>query len=85
MIDLRSEDDFLESFGTFVRLRCTAPDCGHEDWYQEPEFLSTPDLAVTPDLTGHVTAGPGEVWIHDAFLGLSFRAESSAGADGRKE
>lgn len=70
-IELRSEDDVLDKFGGFVRLRCTAPDCGSEDWYKKPAFTLMPTVAQ------QVPEGPGEVWIHDVILGLSFRAESA--------
>jgi len=71
-IDPRSEDDFLDRFGTFVRLRCTTADCGHEDWYKEPVLVpAQKPSAAAP-------AGPGEVWVHDVFLGLSFKAEEQS-------
>jgi hypothetical protein len=71
MIDPRSEDDFLDRFGTFVRLRCTSADCVHEDWYKDPVLTETPSFAQP------APEGPGEVWIHDVILGLSFRAEDN--------
>lgn len=71
VIELRSEDDVLDKFGGFVRLRCNATDCGNEDWYKKPVFTETPSIAQP------VPQGPGEVWIHDVILGLSFRAESA--------
>jgi hypothetical protein len=74
-IDPRSEDDFLDKFGTFVRLRCTGADCGHEDWYKGPVLVSAQSSEAGP-------AGPGEVWIHDVFLGLSFKADNNADRDG---
>jgi hypothetical protein len=52
-------------------LRCTAADCGHEDWYKDPVLTQTPSIAQP------VPEGPGEVWIHDVILGLSFRAEDN--------
>jgi hypothetical protein len=70
-IQLRSEDDVLDKFGGFVRLRCAATDCGNEDWYKKPAF--TPAVSIAQP----VPEGPGEVWIHDVILGLSFRAESA--------
>jgi len=70
-IDPRSEDEFLDKFGSFARLRCTATDCGHEDWYKDPV------LTLTPSVAQPVPEGPGEVWIHDVILGLSFRAEDN--------
>ena len=77
-IDPRSEDDFLDKFGTFVRLRCTATDCGHEDWYKGPVLVSAQSSESAP-------AGAGEVWIHDVFLGLSFKADSKLHHKGETE
>jgi hypothetical protein len=65
----RSEDDVLETFGTFVRLRCTAAGCGHADWYQEIVIVQASGAAPPQP------EGPGAVWIHDVMLGRSFRAE----------
>lgn len=65
----RTEDDVLETFGTFVRLRCTAAGCGHADWYREMVIVQASG-AAPPQVEGQ-----GEVWIHDVMLGLSFRAE----------
>jgi hypothetical protein len=70
-IELKSEADFLDSFGGFVHLRCTAPECGHEDWYKEPARFPAPR---TPELAPE---GPGEVWVHDIMLELSFKTEST--------
>jgi hypothetical protein len=69
-----SETDFLDKFSNFVRLRCTAPECGHEDWYMDVQ-LNEEKHAPTAD------TGSGEVWVHDAMLGLSFRADASAPSD----
>jgi hypothetical protein len=74
-IDIRSEDELLDKFGGFVRLHCHAADCGHEDWYKEPVLILPPILAEP------APQGPGEVWIHDVMLGLSFKAENSASLD----
>ena len=76
IIKLTSEDGILDRFGGFARLRCTTSECGHEDWYKEPIVFAAPNL-VPP-----VPEGPGEVWIHDVILGLSFRAESSVHLEG---
>ena len=69
-INLRSEADCLDKFGTFTRLRCPVPECGHEDWYKD---VKLPKVEALPK---EHPAGPGEIWIHDVMLGLSFRAES---------
>lgn len=71
-----SEDCILDRFGGFARLRCSATECGHEDWYKEPIMIAAPD-AVPP-----VPEGSGEVWIHDVILGLSFKAESNTNLEG---
>jgi hypothetical protein len=70
-----SEEDILDRFGGFARLRCSVTDCGHEDWYKEPILI------VAPDVAPPAPEGPGEVWIHDVILGLSFRAESGTSLD----
>jgi hypothetical protein len=71
-IELKNENDFLDNFGGFVRLRCAAPDCGHEDWYKEPVFQPAARVVRrAPE------EGPGEVWVHDVMLGLSFKTEST--------
>lgn len=70
-IDTRSEENVLDSFRSFLRLRCTAPDCGHVDWYKDV-YVASPAAPVSAP----VPQGPGEVWVHDVFLGLSFRAET---------
>ena len=67
-----SQDNILDRFGGFARLRCSAPECGHEDWYKEPIMIATPNVAPS------VPEGPAEIWIHDVILGLSFKAESAA-------
>ncbi len=60
------EDTPLDRFGQFVRLSCNEPHCGHVDWYKEAEFKSV--------AAGFSVAGsPGEVWVHDIILGLSFK------------
>src|ERR1700743_3532608 len=71
-IKLTSEDGVLDRFGGFARLHCTTAERGHEDWYKEPIMI------VAPTPLPPVPEGPGEVWIHDVILGLSFRAESAA-------
>ena len=80
-IDLQSADDCLDKFGNFFRLRCSVPECGHVDWYKDVK----PPQPVT--FTPEIIEGPGEVWIHDVILGLSFRADAQAnhdlGFDGR--
>ena len=71
-VELKNENDFLDNFGGFVRLRCAAPDCGHEDWYKEPVFQPAARVVRrAPE------EGPGEVWVHDVMLGLSFKTEST--------
>jgi hypothetical protein len=77
-IDPRSEDDVLDKFGTFIRLRCTNADCDHIDWYK--------GVALAPR-SARASAGsepadePGEVWIHDVILGLSFRTDNDSNHD----
>jgi hypothetical protein len=74
-IQPRSEDELLDKFGGFVRLRCNAANCGHEDWYKEPVLIAAPIFAQP------APEGPGEVWIHDVMLGLSFKAEANSNLD----
>jgi len=69
-----SETDFLDRFSNFVRLRCTVPECGHEDWYRDVQVNEEKQAPAT-------NSGPGEVWIHDVMLGLSFRADASPPPD----
>jgi hypothetical protein len=70
-IAIQGENDVLDKFGDFVRLRCTIPDCRHVDWYKAPIFTPASDaVQSSPE-------DPGEVWVHDVILGLSFRAESN--------
>ncbi|HZU34222.1 MAG TPA: hypothetical protein VFB79_24140 [Candidatus Angelobacter sp.] len=68
-IELKSEQDIIDKFGTFTRISCNEPECGHIDWYKEVTFVqSSSDASSQQD-------GPGEIWIHDVMLGLSFRAD----------
>ncbi len=71
-IEPRTEDDVLDQYGSFFRLRCTAADCGHIDWYKDVTFSPTTGVA-DPEVEG-----PGEVWIHDVMLGLSFKGDGNA-------
>ncbi len=75
-VEPQSEEELLDKFGGFVRLRCHAAECGHEDWYKEPVLIVPPRAAQQA-----VPEGAGEVWIHDVILGLSFRAENGPGLD----
>jgi hypothetical protein len=63
---LSNEDSCLDHFGQFVRLRCGSTACGHVGWYKHEE-LERPAVSL-PDPTG-----TGEVWVHDALLGISFK------------
>lgn len=73
-IEPGSEDDALDSYGSFFRLRCAAVECGHIDWYKDVPFPP----AVTPDSSGK--GAPGEVWIHDAVLGTSCKTDGNVSA-----
>lgn len=70
-IEPRSEEDILDSFRSFLRLRCTAADCGHTDWYKDV-YVASPAASVSAPMPQE----PGEVWIHDVFSGQSFKAET---------
>jgi len=74
-IDPRSEGDVLDKFGSFIRLACTTADCGHVDWYK--------GVVLAPEgvVPGPASDEPGEVWIHDVILGLSFRTDASSNHD----
>ena len=74
-IDPRSEDDLLDKFGDFFRLRCTAVTCGHIDWYKGVS------LVLAAELIGPAPQEPGEVWIHDVMLGLTVKADGLHGHD----
>jgi hypothetical protein len=58
-------------------ILCTASGCGHEDWYSNLVIVEAPTFASST-LTQTNPEGPGEVWIHDAMLGLSFRVETGS-------
>jgi hypothetical protein len=73
-IELPGDDDVLDKFGVFFRLRCTAAGCGHVDWYKG---VVTPP----PTASAQVSQEPGEVWIHDVILGLPFKADAHEGHD----
>ncbi|HWS17490.1 MAG TPA: hypothetical protein VN223_05725 [Candidatus Elarobacter sp.] len=77
ILDPRREEDILDEFGVFVRLLCTASGCGHEDWYSNLVIVEAPAFA-SPTLTQTNPEDPGEVWIHDVMLGLSFRVETGS-------
>ena len=65
----------MDKFGTFMRLACTSADCGHVDWYKG--VVPTPQNVDSSEPSGE----PGEVWIHDVILGLSFRTDESSNQD----
>lgn len=67
-IELRSENDIIDKFGAFARVGCSGPECGHIDWYKDVAFLAPVSDSLPHD-------GPGEIWIHDVILGLSFKAD----------
>jgi hypothetical protein len=67
-LELHSEEDIIDKFGVFARVGCTAPACGHIDWYKDVAFVALPSDPLPDD-------GPGEIWIHDVILGLSFKAD----------
>src|ERR1043166_3263174 len=75
-----SEDDVLEKFGDFFRLRCTSDACGHIDWYRGVKFAPVEKTKETLFLKppGPGAQELGEVWIHDVVLGLSFKADGVA-------
>jgi hypothetical protein len=74
-VEPQSEEELLDKFGGFVRLRCHGVECGHEDWYKEPVLVAAPRIAEP------IPEGAGEVWIHDVILGLSFKAENGTSLD----
>ena len=59
---------FLDRGHYPVRLRCTHPECGFVDDYNEYEFHVRTGKRAPEQ-------GPGEVWIHDVLLGLSFKVQ----------
>lgn len=69
----RCEQDILDKFGNFVHLRCSAFDCGHMDWYENLAIVMVPAL---PPVTHATVEGPGQVWVHDVMLEISFRADA---------
>lgn len=75
----QSEDDVLDKFGEFYSLRCPATDCGHIDWYRDVAFAPVSKPAAEP--AGPAIQELGEVWIHDVFLGLSFKADGQLSHD----
>ena len=81
-INPESEDDVLDRFGDFFRLRCTSAACGHIDWYRGVKFAPVEKTTI-PALAKPSSAAqePGEVWIHDVVLGLSFKADGTPGYD----
>ena len=79
-ISPETEDDVLDSFGDFFRLRCTSPACGHIDWYRGVKFTAgaMPTTASPAKPAILAAQEPGDVWVHDVVLGLSFKAEGIA-------
>ena len=65
----------MDKFGNFIRLACTSAGCGHVDWYK--------GVALTPQNVASIepSGEPGEVWIHDVILGLSFRTDANSNHD----
>jgi hypothetical protein len=74
LIDVRSEEDALDHFGSFFRLRCTAAECGHVDWYKGISVVPPANAPAAPQ-------NGGEVWVHDVILGLSFKADGHFDSD----
>jgi hypothetical protein len=71
-IEPRSEDEVLDQYRSFFRLRCTTAECGHIDWYRDVTFVPATSLADPK------VEAPGEIWIHDVIMGTSFKSDGNA-------